>query len=216
MNLDSLTQEEREALKAQFEQEEQANKAKRERERESYRSMRDEFVQRNFERLRKISDEMLSIKRTVFQDSEALIGMKCELFNVRGKQQSHSFTTADSKYTIKLGYRVNESWDDTVDSGIEKVKAYLQTLAKDEDSAWLIESITSLLSRNQKGELKASRVLELKKIASKKNNPDFDEGIRIIENAYNPQATCQFIEVKYKDEKGVERALPLSMSSIDF
>ncbi|KAA6318442.1 hypothetical protein EZS27_031549 [termite gut metagenome] len=35
MNLDSLTQEEREALKAQFEQEEQANKAKRERERES-------------------------------------------------------------------------------------------------------------------------------------------------------------------------------------
>ncbi len=69
--------------------------------------------------------------------------------------------------------------------------------------------------RHNKGTLKASKVLELKRIASKNRNPLFLEGIELISNAYRPKPSCDFIEVRYKDARGVERSLPLSMAAMD-
>ncbi|MCL2246196.1 MAG: DUF3164 family protein, partial [Lentimicrobiaceae bacterium] len=68
---------------------------------------------------------------------------------------------------------------------------------------------------NKDGVLKASRVLELEKLANRVNNPEFTDGLRIIKEAYKPMKTCQFVSVKYKDETGNEKTLPLSMSAID-
>ena len=65
------------------------------------------------------------------------------------------------------------------------------------------------------GVLKASRVLELEKLANKVNNVEFTDGLRIIKEAYKPAKTCQFVTVKYKDSNGVEQTLPLSMSAIN-
>ena len=91
----------------------------------------------------------------------------------------------------------------------------MATLAKDTESAALVETIMDLLKKDAKGNLKASRVLELRKLANRVQNAEFSDGIRIIEESYKPVKSCQFIEVKFKDEHGREHALPLSISAFD-
>jgi len=89
----------------------------------------------------------------------------------------------------------------------------MATLARDTESAALVETIMDLLKKDAKGNLKANRVLELGKLASRVNNDNFSDGIRIIQESYKPVKSCQFIEVKFKDEHGKEHALPLSISA---
>lgn len=212
MDLKNLTAEERAQLKAQLEEEERQEAIAVQEQKEAYLKMKDDFCVRNFEKLQELSKEMQRIKGEIFADAEALIKMKDELFNVKTDRQSNSFTHESGKFSITLGNRVNEGWDDTCDQGIEKVKEFLKTLAKDDNSAALVETIMRLIAKNNKGVLKASKVLELEKLANKIQAPELLEGIQIIKDSYRPKPTCQFISVAFKDENGNDLVLPLSLS----
>ena len=72
-----------------------------------------------------------------------------------------------------------------------------------------------LLAKDRKGNLKASRVLQLREIARKSGYPQLIEATDIIQNAYRPVDTCQFISVSYKDDKGVKQTLPLSLAAME-
>ena len=126
--------------------------------------------------------------------------MKNELFKVKSGRQTDTFTTSNSRMSLTLGNRVNEGWDDTVEAGIDMVKEYIKTMAKDENSANLVDTVMSLLAKDRKGALKANKVLELEKLAIKSKDERFLEGINIIKAAYRPVPTCQFIQVEMKDE----------------
>ena len=91
----------------------------------------------------------------------------------------------------------------------------LRTLAKDDNSANLVDTVMGLLAKDRKGNLKAQKVLELERLAVKSGNEDFMDGIRIIKDAYRPVPTCQFVEAIVRDENGKEHAIPLSMSAIE-
>lgn len=195
--------------------EKKAEKARIEQEREIYKEMKDATIRTNFELLKEVSGLMLEAKNTIFGNMGTLISMKNELYKTKSDRQSDTFTTNDGTITIKLGNRINEGWADTIDVGIQKVKDYLKTMAKDENSANLVETVMNLLAKDRKGNLKANKVLELEKLAIKSGDENFIDGIDIIKNAYRPAPSCQFIEVKFKDDEGKERSLPLSMSAIE-
>ena len=116
---------------------------------------------------------------------------------------------------MALGYRTNDGWDDTVNVGVDKVKTFIKSLAKDEDSAALTEMVMNLLAKDRKGNLKASRVLQLREIARKSGYPQLIEATDIIQNAYRPVDTRQYISVSYKDDKGVKQTLPLSLAAME-
>ena len=137
MDLSKLTQEERAALKAQLEAEEKADKAREQKERDTYKELVDSAVRSNVRKLQVLSAEMERVKAEVFGEFAAIIRTKNELFRTKVNRQSDTFTTADGTMSITLGNRVNEGWDDTVEAGIAKVKEYLSTLARDENSAAL-------------------------------------------------------------------------------
>lgn len=99
-------------------------------------------------------------------------------------------------------------------SRYRKVKDYLKTLAKDDNSAELVQVVMGLLAKDRKGALKANKVLELERLAVSSQNADFIDGINIIKAAYRPIPTCQFIQVELKDEEGKSRKLPLSLSAM--
>ena len=183
--------------------------------RDTYKKLLNETVDNLWNPLQDLSSAMTNTKAHVFSSFEKALELKKEIYGIKDDQQSHTFTTTDGKRSITIGHRVVDRYDETVTAGISKVKEYVKSLAKDEDSAVLVDTILDLLKPNKDGVLKASRVLELNKIAKKVNNPDFDDGLRIITEAYKPVKTCQFVSVKYKDEKGSEKTLPLSMSAID-
>ncbi len=215
MNIEELTKEQRADLRRQLEAEEKAERARVQQERENYKSIVDEWVEETVKKLQNVSSVMMDAKADIFGSSETIIKMKNELFNVKLDRKSDTLTTQDGSKTIRIGNRINEGWDDTVGVGVEKVKTFLRTLAKDENSASLVDTVMNLLSKDRKGNLKAQKVLELERLAVKSGNEDFLDGIRIIKDAYRPVATCQFIEVVIRDENGKEHALPLSMSAIE-
>ncbi|MBR8705867.1 hypothetical protein IX324_001651 [Bacteroides pyogenes] len=214
MEISKLTKEEKEQLKLQLEAEERAEAIRVQQERETYKELVDKFVAINLRKLQVLSSEMTRIKQEVFSDAATLISMKNELFKVKGDRRSDTFTTQDGTCSITLGNRVNEGWDDTVEAGVEKVKKYLASLAKDEDTAALVDTVMGLLAKDRKGALKANKVLELERLAIKSQSPDFLDGISIIKAAYRPVPTCQFIEVEMRDSKGNPMKLPLSLAAM--
>lgn len=214
IDINNLTPEQKEQLKAQLENEEKAEKARVQNEREAYKQLVDGTVKKSVQKLQTLSAEMERIKQEVFAEFGTLISAKNELFKTKADRQSDTFTTRDGTMSITLGNRVNEGWDDTVEAGIAKVKAYLTTLAKDDNSAALVQTVMSLLAKDRKGALKANKVLELEKLAMTSQDPDFIDGINIIKQAYRPVPTCQFIQVELKDEEGKSRKLPLSLSAM--
>lgn len=214
MDISNLSKEEKAKLKMQLEAEDKAERARIDQERQNYKDLVDVTVNTSVKKLQELSTQMERLKNEIFSEFDSVIKMKEELFNVKTDRQTDTFTTSDSRKTITIGNRINEGWDDTVEVGISMVKRYMSTMAKDENSAALVDTVMSLLAKNRKGALKASKVLELEKLANKTGDKDFIEAIKIIRDAYHPVPTCQFIEVELKNEEGNPVRLPLSMSAI--
>ena len=214
MDYEKLTEKEKAELRAKLEAEDKAKKQKQQEDRETYKTLTDKFVTTNIKKLQNLSSQMMLVKQEVFREADLLINMKDELFKTKVDRRSNTFTTQDGLMSITLGNRVNEGWDDTVNAGIAKVKDYLASLAKDDDTAALVETVMGLLAKDRKGNLKASKVLELEKLAQKKQDEMFLDGIAIIRAAYRPEPSCQFIEVTLKDENGNEIKLPLSLAAM--
>lgn len=215
MDITKLTSEQRAELKAQLDAEDKAAKAKVQQDREDYKHLVDAWVRSNVRKLQNFSSVLVKIHEEIFTDAETIIDEKNKLFKVKTDRQSDTFSTEDGTMSITLGNRINEGWDDTVNAGIAKVKEYLKTLARDANSAALVDTIMGLIAKDRNGNLKASKVLELEKLAIKTQDPVFLDGIAIIKAAYRPVPSCQFIEVTLKDEKGNEVKLPLSMAAIN-
>lgn len=213
IDVNALTTEQIADLKKQLDNAEKAKKQKINAERDMYKSIVSDTVLESFKPLVGLSKHILNVKKLIFDNFESVVEMKNEIYGTKESQQSHSFTSLDGSITIKIGHRVTESFDDTLSAGIVKIKTYMVSLAKDTESAALVETIMDLLKKDAKGNLKANRVLELRKLANRVQNEEFSDGIRIIEEAYKPIKSCQFIEVKFKDEHGKEHALPLSISA---
>ncbi len=215
MDLSKMTAAERAQLKAQLEAEERAEIQKRQESIDAYKQSVDEFCKDVFGRMQKVSELMRAEKERTFFAANILIEMKEQLYKTKQDRHSNQFTTSDGKYTVALGYRTNDGWDDTVDVGIAKVKEYLRSLAATEDGAKAVDIILKLLAKDKKGNLKASAMIQLEQEAAKIGDATFIEGVQIIRDAYRPVDTCQFISVSYKDDNGVKHTLPLSLSSME-
>ncbi|MGL4994467.1 MAG: DUF3164 family protein [Bacteroidales bacterium] len=213
MKLENLSKEEREQLKREILLQEKAEGQRKLQEREDYKSLVENFVSSNLIKLQKLSAEMMRVKEEVIEEAATLIKLKDELYLTKSDRRSDTFTAKNGS-SITLGSRTNEGWDDTVNNGIEKVQEYLNSLAKDEDTAILVDTVMGLLAKDRKGSLKASKVLELEKMAVRSGDKDFIEGIQIIKEAYQPKPSCRFIDVRLMDHEGNSVALPLTLSAI--
>lgn len=195
-------------------QKEQESEAKALKEsRKNYKQKVDKVVPKLFDLLFKLSDRISKDKTAVYDALEGLVTEKGKVYQREDlDQQTHSFSNLDGDKTITIGFRVNDGWDDTVNVGIDKVSQFIQAMAKDKNSKALVETIMQLLSKDAKGNLKASRVLQLRKLSEEINDSAFTDAINIIEAAYKPVRTKQFVSLRYKDEVGNLVELPLSIT----
>lgn len=212
-----MTAEERqryEAWKAEDEKKQAA--AERKRQREEYASMVDDEVNAAIPQLKELSETIRTVKDTVFGNFDAILKMKSEILGLtKDDQRSHTFTNSESTLRITLGVNCIDGYRDTVEDGIAMVKAYIESLAKDEATKSLVNAVLRLLSRDGQGNIKASRVLQLRKMAEDSGDDRFMEGVRIIEESYQPTVTKRYIRAEYKDSKGAWRYIPLDMTAVD-
>ena len=210
-----MTAEER----AEFEafQREKAKKAAEEKakaDREMYNQMVDEEIENSIPVLLGISEEIKESKQKVLDNFKAILAMKSDLFKtkMRNDQRSHTFTNSAGDKRITLGVYVTDGYRDTVEDGIAIVKEYIASLANDEKTQALVNMVFRLLSRDAKGTLKASRIVQLRKVAEDTGDARFMEGVRIIEESYQPEVSKQFIRAEMKDRNGMWRPIPLGMT----
>lgn len=205
--------------KAEFEafQQAKARKAAEEKakaDREMYRQMVDEEIENSIPVLLGISEEIKESKQKVLDNFKAILAMKSDLFKtkMRNDQRSHTFTNSAGDKRITLGVYVTDGYRDTVEDGIAIVKEYIASLANDEKTQALVNMVFRLLSRDAKGTLKASRIVQLRKVAEDTGDARFMEGVRIIEENYQPEVSKQFIRAEMKDRNGMWRPIPLGMT----
>ena len=208
--------------KAQYEaflaqqQAEQA-KAQAKQMREDYREMVDDAIESMMPKLKAVSRDLENYKRTVFEEFSTILEMKAEMFKMeKGSEidnQSHTFTNSKGNMRIVLGHYVTDNYLDTVDEGIAKVQEYITSLASDPKSQALVNMVMKLLSKDAKGTLKASRIIQLRKMAEESGAPEFIEGVKIIEEAYQPIKSRTFLRAFVKNEQtGAWDHIPLGMT----
>lgn len=184
-------------------------------ERESYKQLVNDVLPGIFHKLVSLSNSMAAGKKEVFDSMSNLIAMKCELYGVKDGQQSHTFSTLEGNLRLTLGYHVTDNYDDTVNAGVEKVKAYLQSLANTPETQALVDMVNKLLSKDNAGNLKASRVLQLSQMAEKSGNAEFIDGVGIIREAYKPIPSKHYIRADYKDDESGWKSIPLGVTEVD-
>jgi len=209
-----MTAEER----AQFEafrkkEERRAAEEKARADREMYKQMVDDEIENSIPVLLTISENIKQSKQQVLENFKTILELKASLFKtVRDDQKSHTFTNSEGTRRITLGVYVTDGYRDTVEDGIAIVKEYIESLAKDEKTKALVSMVLRLLSRDAKGTLKASRIVQLRKVAEQTGDDRFLEGVRIIEESYQPEVSKQFIRAEQKDANGMWRTIPLGMT----
>lgn len=183
--------------------------------REAYAEIVDEQVGHAVETLQRLSSYMEEVKASVTESFKEVLAMKTEVMGFKQEgQHSHTFTTSDGQMRITLGVHTIDSYRDTVEDGIGMVKQYIESMAKDENSRVLVNGVMRLLSRDQKGTLKASRVLQLRKMAEETGDETFIEGVRIIEESYQPTETKTYIRAEVKGCDGAWLSIPLSLTDV--
>lgn len=164
-----------------------------------------------------LSTEMAQIKRAVFDNFRSVIEMKTEQLGL-GKeegQKTHTFTNSDSTLRLTLGNYTVDAYRDTVDEGIRMVTDYIESLAKDDATGALVSAVLRLLSRNKAGQIKASRVLQLRRLAEESGSEQFLDGVKLIEESYHPQVSKSFVRIEAKDaDTGEWQNIPLSLSGV--
>lgn len=199
---------------AELEQKLALAKVKQKEDRQAYKNLIADNLPQAIAHLQGVSKELSEAKKFIYQFFEDILKLKIEVYGVKDNQRSHTFSTPEAEVTI--GYRITDGWDDTVGSGIAKVKKFISSLAKDENSAALVETVFNLLKKDAKGNLKSNRVLELQKLTDKFNDAEFTDGVKIISEAYKPVYSCWFIDAYTIGKNGKKESIPLSMSSVDF
>lgn len=199
-------------VKFKAEEEKRAAQAKAKAERETYKQMVDEEIERSLPLLMNLSQQIKSVKGQVIGNFKSVLEMKADLFKTKGDQRTHTFTNTEGTRRIILGQYTTDGYRDTVEDGIAIVKEYISSLAADEKTQALVNMVFQLLSRDQKGTLKASRIVQLRKIADEIGNDRFLEGVRIIEESYQPEISKQFIRAEVKDSNDQWRPVSLGMT----
>jgi hypothetical protein len=185
--------------------------------REDYKILVDETIEASIKDLLDVSNKLSEVKKKVYDNFTAVIDLKKEVILNRNYDtiRSHTFTNTEGTKRIRLGVLMLDGYADTVEDGILKVTDYITSLAKDDNSQVLVEAVLKLLAKNQEGVLKASRVIQLRKLAEQTGDEEFIEGVRIIEDAYRPTPSKTFIRADVKDERGAWKPVSLGMTEAD-
>ena len=209
-----MTDEELKQFEA-FKAEQAAKRAKEQakRDREAYKELVDETIEEAIPDLQAVSDCIKTVKNGVLNNFRRVIDMKSEVLKLKKDgQRTDTFTNTAGDKRITVGYYETDGYRDTVEDGIAIVKEYIEGLANNEETKALVKMVLRLLARNAQGTLKASRIVQLRKIAEESGNERFMEGVQIIEEAYQPAISKQFIRAEVKNDNGAWIAIPLGMT----
>lgn len=194
VNINTLSADQRKALLADLAAQDKAEKQKRTDDIEAFKNMADDFVYRWINRLVDFASQQTELVDTVTADTKPLIDLKQELYNVKEKQDSHTFTHRDGLGSIRVGYNTIIGYDGTASAGIQKVKQYLASLSEDSVIYTKISKILNVLMKPDKnGNLNPVRATELSNLKADIDDELFSDGVDTIIAAQFKTRTSTYV-----------------------
>ena len=149
---------------------------RRKQQRETYAQLVDQELETALPELRSLSEQIKTVKDTVFGNFDTVLKMKAEVVGFKEDGQwSHTFTNQESTMRLTLGVNTVDGWGDMVTAGIAMVRKYIESLATDAKTKTLVQTVLRLLSTDKQGNLNASRVLQLQKLADESDDDQFKD-----------------------------------------
>ena len=205
-----------EAFKAEKAKKEAAERRKQQR--ETYQELVNEELAVAIPKLRALSEQIKTTKDALFSNFRTVLDMKADVVGFKEDgQYSHTFTNSESSLRLTLGVNTVDGWTDMAETGITMVRRYLESLATDDKSKALVNTVLRLLSKDRQGNLNASKVLQLQKMAEESHDDQFVEAVKIIRESYQPTETRRYIRAQYRNEStgNAWRNIPLSITDVD-
>ena len=182
---EEMTAQEREEFRQWKERKEREER--RASELESYRKMVDDAIDELVPQVRVLAEDMSLFKQTALETFRSVVAMKREAMGLaKDGQRSHTFTHSDGSARVVLGVNTTDGYHDTVEEGIDMVSRYIESLATDANSKNLVAMVMRLLAKDTRGNLKASRVVQLRRLAEESGSEEFMAGVKLIEDSYLP------------------------------
>lgn len=188
-------------------------KKRRKAQRAEYAKMVDEELALAIPQIMQMSEEIATLKDAIFGNFETVLDMKAEIFDVKLEgQYSNTFTSSDGQYRLILGAHTIDSYRDTINEGVAKVMAYIESLAIDDNTGKLVSAVTRLLKRNAAGAIPSRQLIELRKLADEWGADEFADAVTIIEESYQPMTSKAFIKAFRRGVDGAWVAIPTSFT----
>ena len=129
--------------------------------RDNYSELSEAFIKRTIKKLTPLSQKISEKKAEVLDEFSALQKVKAELLglNDRDMPKSHTFTNKAGTMRVTVGTYETDGYDDSVEEGITIVKEYIESLAKDKNSAQLVKMVMGLLARSASGPVMAPGII---------------------------------------------------------
>ncbi|MBN2263043.1 MAG: DUF3164 family protein [Prolixibacteraceae bacterium] len=216
IDITTLTPEQRKNIFAQVEAEQKREEEQKQADRDTYKEIINELVDEAIVKIQKVSKELTEIKTEIFSSFEKALDFKRDLFGVKSKQRSFTFSNKEKNARITLGFRTISRYDDTANEGVAIVREYIDSLSSDGNSRKQARLINSLLKRNKQGDLKPDRVLDLYNEAKLIGDKRLIEGVEIIMQAYSPEGSAYYVEAEVKNGVGAWVAVPLNVTAAKF
>ncbi len=214
--VNEMTAEEKAELRKQLLADEKIEAKKVEAKKQAYKEDVNAAIALIIPQLQDVSNELMRVKTAVFQTLLELVEDKADLFGIRSGQQSHTFTDANNN-SVTIGFRMLARFDDTLETGLAYIKKYISSLATNDKSGEDMKYIlTKLISRDIKGNIKPSRILELQQVADKIEDENLTKGVEIVKSSYKPLPSKIFVEAMRARYDKSTVAIPLSMTQVDF
>jgi hypothetical protein len=213
MDITKLTQKQRDAIFKEELNKKRNQELKIDEDRRAWKELATEQADKMGAILYEFFQYMMKLKQQTYEDLNDILKMKIELF---GGIEQKSHKLSGKKYKIQLGRNAIDGHDDTMESGVEKCEKFLESLIKNEANKEIIIILKGLLKSDRDRKMDSKRILELTKFANELNNPEFSDGVKIIQDAYERYMTSYFVKLEYRNEVGAWSACALNFSSAPF
>jgi ribosomal protein L31E len=205
----------KEELKAQLAEIEKQEREEQAAKRAAYEKQVNDFVIKMASKSKQVHEVMAAFKKECFEGMEEQRGLLEEYAGGLRKNSKGGFglRSADGNYQIRLDRNLNYEYDERATQAIDLIREFMESMVK-KKSIEAYSMVMQLLSRNVKGDLEPSRVLDLLKMEHKWEDERWSRAMELLKESHQAREVAYNISFTEKDSTGKDQCISLSFAGI--
>ena len=183
--------------------------------RAEYEAKRDELVNRLAAGAKQLNEIMTNYKSTAFTELEDFKTTAAKYGDIRANSKGgFRLRNTDKTLMLELERNVKPEYDERASTAEELLKEFLEDKVKKKDLA-TFRTISTLLSRNKKGDFTPSQINRLLTIEDNYDDPRWEKAIQLFKESYQNIEVSMSISFYEKDEiTQKDELIPLTFASL--